>query len=91
MATATERMEIRTHTTTKQMLEQASELSGARSVSEYVNRVLREEASRVIEEHSKMTLPNEIFDQFITACENAASPNDALKAALKSSRERGIE
>ena len=91
MATANERLEIRTQLKTKKMLEKASELSGARSVSDYANRVLREDASRVIEEHSKITLPDDIFDQFTAACENAAPPNAALRAALELSRERGIE
>lgn len=50
-----------------------------------------EEANRVIEEHSKLTLPNDIFDQFTATCENAAPPNDALRAALQLTRERGIE
>lgn len=53
--------------------------------------MLRVEASRVIEEHSKMVLPDDIFDQFTAACENAAPPNEALRAALELSRERGIE
>ncbi len=91
MATANERLEIRTQPKTKKMLEKASELSGARSVSDYVNRVLREDAARVIEEHSRITLQDDIFDQFTAACENASTPNEALRAALELSRERGIE
>ena len=91
MATANERLEIRTHPRTKKMLEKAAELSGARSVSDYVNRVLEEDASRVIEAHSKQTLADDIFDQFIATCDNAAPPNEALKAAVALSRERGIE
>lgn len=91
MATANERLEFRTQLQTKKMLEKAAALSGARSVSEYINQVLREEASRVIEEHAKMELSTDIFDQFIAACENVAPPNKALKEALKLSRERGIE
>ncbi|ACY85914.1 hypothetical protein ETAE_3081 [Edwardsiella piscicida] len=38
-----------------------------------------------------MALPNDIFDQFMNACEQAKEPNSALKSALSFTREKGIK
>ena len=37
-----------------------------------------------------ITLKDDIFTQFMAACDQAKEPNDALKAALKLSRDQGF-
>ena len=49
-----------------------------------------ENASKVIAEHESITLKDDIFTQFMAACDQAKEPNDALKAALKLSRDQGF-
>jgi uncharacterized protein (DUF1778 family) len=50
-----------------------------------------ENASKVISEHESITVNDDIFDQFMAACETAKEPNAALKNALSFTREQGIK
>lgn len=70
--------------------ERASALLGKKSLTEYVVNVLEEDAMRVIEEHQTIKVSEDIYDQFIIACEKAEEPNEALKEAFFLAREKGL-
>lgn len=88
MATADrERIDLRVDAKQKETLKKAAELSGS-SLSKYMVTAAVADAEKIIEDHS-MTLENDIFDQFVAACDNAAPPNQALKDALEFTKESG--
>ncbi len=88
---ATARLDLRIDEEVKAKAEKASALLGLKSLTEYVVRLMDENASKVIAEHESMTVNDDIFDQFMAACENAKEPNDSLKAALNFTREQGFK
>lgn len=47
---------------------------------------MNKNASKEIAEHQIIILKDDIFTQFIAACDQASKPNDRLKAALELSR-----
>lgn len=88
MATATDRIDLRVDARQKNILKKAAALSGL-SLSQYVVAASVANAEQVLEKHS-MTLPDDMFDQFVAACENAASPNQTLRDALKFTKNSGF-
>ena len=60
------------------------------SNTEYIVKIMDKNASKVIAEHESITLKDDIFIQFMAACNQAKKPNDALKSALKLSRDQGF-
>ncbi|MCM8534282.1 MAG: DUF1778 domain-containing protein [Lentisphaeraceae bacterium] len=89
MATMT-RLDIRLDEEVKFKAERASTLLGRRNLTEYLVKLMDEDASRVIAEHENIILENSVFDQFMTACSKASEPNKALKDALNKTRESGL-
>ncbi|MCM8529434.1 MAG: DUF1778 domain-containing protein [Lentisphaeraceae bacterium] len=89
MATMT-RLDIRLDEEIKSKAERASTLLGRRNLTEYLVKLMDEDASRVIAEHENIILEDSVFDQFMTACNKASKPNKALKDALKKTRENGL-
>lgn len=87
---ATARLDLRLDDTIKLKAEKAASLLGLKSLTEYVVKLMDENASKVIAEHENIILKEDIFSQFMAACENAQEPNDALKTALQLSREQGF-
>lgn len=63
----TQRIEMRVDTETKKMADLASAALGC-NVTQYISRLIRENAPRVLEEQSKIVLTNQQFDQFIAIC-----------------------
>ena len=51
---------------------------------------MNKNTSKEIAEHQIIILKDDIFTQFIAACDQAKEPNDALKTALKLSRQQGF-
>ena len=88
---ATARLDLRIDEEIKTKAEKASALLGLKSLTEYVVRLMDENASKVIAEHESSTIRDDLFDQFIAACETAKEPNAALKNALSFTREQGIK
>jgi uncharacterized protein (DUF1778 family) len=82
----TARLDFRIDDAIKLKAEKAASLLGLKSLTEYVVKLMDENASKVIAEHESITLKDDIFTQFMAACDQAKEPNDALKAALKLSR-----
>lgn len=87
---ATARLDIRLDANIKAKAEKASALLGLKSLTDYVVTLVNENADQVIAEHEKITLENDVFDQFMAACEQANQPNLALKNAVKHAKDSGF-
>ncbi|MCJ8312967.1 MAG: DUF1778 domain-containing protein [Saccharospirillaceae bacterium] len=88
---ATARLDIRLDEQIKAKAEKASALLGLKSLTEYIVKIMDEDASNVISEHEQMTLEDNRFDQFIIACEKTSAPNNALLDAVKFTEQSGIK
>ncbi len=87
----TARLEVRIDEKSKTIIEKASALSGAKSLTAYIVNQMVKNATRVIAKHEKMTIENDIFDRFMDACANASKPNKALLDAAKFTKTKGIK
>lgn len=87
---ATTRMDIRLDAEIKTKAEKAAALLGMSSLTEYVVRLMEQDATQVIARHEHMTVPDNVFDRFMQACEQSQGPNPALKDALAYTRKQGI-
>lgn len=88
---ATTRFDMRLDEDVKARAEKASALLGMKSLKEYVVQLMDENATQVIAEHESIVVENNIFDRFMTACEEVARPNQALVDAAKFTREHAIK
>ncbi|WP_337959030.1 DUF1778 domain-containing protein [Vibrio parahaemolyticus] len=88
---ATARLDIRLDEEIKAKAEKASALLGLKSLTEYVVRLMDEDATHVIEEHESIVVKDCVFDEFIAACDKAKAPNQALLDAAKFTDESGIK
>lgn len=88
---ATTRIDMRLDEAVKAKAEKAAALLGMKSLTEYIVTLMDENATSVIAEHESMVIENDLFDRFISACDEAKAPNQALKEAVKKSREFGIK
>ena len=88
---ATARLDIRLDEEIKAKAEKASALLGLKSLTEYVVRLMDEDADQVIAQHETMTLKNDVFDEFMAACEQAKAPNQALRDAVAYTGEQGFK
>ena len=55
----------------KAKAEKASALLGLKSLTEYIVRLMDEDATQVIAKHESITIEANVFDQFIAACDEA--------------------
>ena len=85
------RIDMRVNQELKAKAEKASALLGLRSITEYIVRLIDENASQVIAQHESMTVENNIFDRFMDACEKAKKPNAALLEAAAYTKKQGIK
>ncbi|MGB1310416.1 MAG: DUF1778 domain-containing protein, partial [Leucothrix sp.] len=60
---ATARLDIRLDEEIKAKAEKATALLGLRSLTEYIVRLMEEDANQVIAEHETITLKNDAFDE----------------------------
>lgn len=88
---ATTRFDMRLDEELKAKAEKASALLGMKSLTEYVSKLMDEDASRVIAQHETITVDNDLFDQFVSACDKAKRPNKALRDAVAFTRKQGIK
>lgn len=88
---ATARLDIRLDEDIKAKAEKASALLGLKSLTEYVVRLMDEDATQVIAEHEKMVVKDDVFDEFMHACEQAKQPNQALLEAVEFTTKSGIK
>ena len=87
---ATSRIDMRIDDAVKAAAEKAAALQGMKSLTEYVVRLIEQDAERVIREHESITLKDDVFDRFMSACEAAEAPNRKLRDALQFTKEQGI-
>ena len=87
----TARVDLRLDEEIKAKAEKASALLGLKSLTEYVVRLMDEDATRVVAQHESITVKNDAFDRFIDACNQAKSPNKALFDAVSYTKEQGIK
>lgn len=88
---ATTRFDMRLDEEVKAKAEKASALLGMKSLKEYVVQLMDENATQVIAEHESIVVENNIFDRFMTACEETVGPNLALVDAAKFTNEHAIK
>lgn len=88
---ATARIDMRLDEEIKAKAEKASALLGLRSLTEYVVRLMDKDSTKVISEHSSMTVDKDIFDRFMNACEEAHAPNKALIEAKNYTDKQNIK
>ncbi|MFC3185810.1 DUF1778 domain-containing protein [Shewanella intestini] len=88
---ATARLDIRLDEEIKAKAEKASALLGLKSLTEYVVRLMDEDATSVIKEHESIVVKDSVFDEFLAACNKAKMPNQALKNAAMFTDESGIK
>ncbi|MGO2235189.1 DUF1778 domain-containing protein [Marinomonas sp. UCMA 3892] len=87
---ATARLDIRLDEEIKAKAEKATALLGLKSLTEYVVRLMDEDATHVIEEHESLVVKDSVFDEFMVACDKAKAPNQALLDAAKLTDESAI-
>lgn len=87
----TTRLDMRLDEKIKAKAEKASLLLGMKSLTEYVVRLMDEDATKVIKEHDKITLPQDRFEEFMSACEKAGEPNQALRDAASFAKKMGMK
>lgn len=88
---ATARFDMRIDEKVKAKAEKAAALLGLKSLTEYVVRLMDDNSSRVIAQHSSIIVEDDVFDRFMHACEEARKPNQALQDALVFTREQDIK
>jgi uncharacterized protein (DUF1778 family) len=87
---ANARFDMRLDEKVKAKAEKASALLGMKSLTEYVVRLMDENATQVISEHESMVVEDDIFDRFLNACETSSKPNQALLDAAHLTKKLGI-
>lgn len=85
------RFDMRLEEEIKVKAEKASALLGMKSLTEYVVKLMDNDATQVIAEHESISVKNDIFDRFMSACEKVDKPNDALLEAAALTKEHGIK
>ncbi|MGF1703827.1 DUF1778 domain-containing protein [Photobacterium makurazakiensis] len=88
---ATARLDLRLDEEVKAKAEKASALLGLKSLTEYVVRLMDEDATQVIAQHESITVEDNVFDRFVDACDKAKAPNKALIDAVSFTNEHGIK
>ncbi len=87
----TARLDIRLDKEIKAKAEKASALLGLKSLTDYVVKLMDENATQVIAQHESITVENDVFDHFMEACENAKKPNKALMDAAAFTRKEAAK
>ncbi len=87
---ATTRFDMRLDEEIKAKAEKASALLGMKSLTEYVVRLMDQDATEVIAAHETITVKEDAFDRFMTACEQTQNPNAALREAAAFTKDQDI-
>ena len=91
MANKTERVEARFQPEIKQLAERAAIVSGI-SLTDYLAKLVREDAPKTLKSYSEIQLTNQQFDNFLSVCESEGEyePGLAIKKAAKRLDEDGF-
>lgn len=76
-----ERIEMRVDAETKQLAERAAAALGCASLTEFMVRLIRDNAPQILQAQAAIELTSAQFDQFMQICEAPTAPHDRLKAA----------
>lgn len=87
----TTRLDMRLNEEIKEKAEKASALLGLKSLTEYIVRLIDDDATQVIAQHESITIENDIFDHFMSACEEVRTPNENLLEAAAYTKQQGIK
>ena len=60
------------------------------SLTEYVVGLIEQDARKVIKGHESITVKDDIFDRFMSACEAAETPNQKLREAAEFAKGKGF-
>ena len=84
-----ERLEVRTTSAQKRLIERAAELRGT-SVTDFFVSNIQAAAAETIREFESLFLHNEAREAFVKALLNPPEPNEALKAAAARHNQMGL-
>jgi uncharacterized protein (DUF1778 family) len=87
----TARLDMRLNKEIKAKAAKASALLGLKSLTDYIVRLIDNNATQVIAQHESITVENDIFDRFMSACEEVRNPNKALLNAAAYTKKQGIK
>ncbi len=78
------RIEMRVDDETKQMAERAAVVLGCSSLTEFITRLIRDQAPKIIKQETTIKLTNTQFDYFMSICEDSTlKPSVPLISAVK--------
>lgn len=77
-----DRIDLRISKEHKELIKYAAEISGFKTVSEFIVTLAKNEANRIIEEEAKILKSMDDKMLFVETLLNPPSPNEALKEAL---------
>jgi len=89
MVSKTERVEARFMPEIKQLAERAALVSGV-TLTDYLVRLVREDAPKTLKSYSEIQLTNKQFDNFIAICEAEHEPSQAIIDAAKRLDDEGF-
>ncbi len=89
MAIKTERVEARFMPEVKLLAERAAVASGV-SLTDYLAKLVREDAPKTLKAQTEIQLTNLQFDHFIAICEAEHEPAQAIKDAARRLDEEGF-
>ncbi len=78
-----ERIEIRVSSQDKQIFQQAQKLSGDKSFSSFIIRIVKEQAQKIVEKNKRIIATEEDRNKFFDAVFSDAEPNQALAEAAE--------
>jgi len=78
------RIEMRVDAETKKMAERASSALGCNSLTDFISRLIHENAPKILEEKAAMKLTNDQFDHFMAVCQDSTrKPSSRILEAAK--------
>lgn len=89
MSVKTERIEARFLPEIKHLAERAALISGI-TLTDYLAKLVTENAPKTLKAYSEIKLSNDQFDQFMAICDNSSKPSKAILNAAKRLDEEGF-
>lgn len=89
MTAKTERVEARFLPEIKQLAERAA-LANGMTLTDYLAKLVREDAPKTLSAYSEIQLTNQQFDQFMHSCQATQKPSKAILEAAKRLDEEGF-
>lgn len=89
MTVKTERIEARFTPSVKKLAERAASVSGL-SLTDYLTKLVTENAPKTLQHYETITLTNQRFDDFIAYCDGDCEPSERLKSAMNRLKSEGF-